>query len=99
MTTPTPGPWEFHLGRGANPRFHIQTEGGYQIASTTELVRHPQAYEENAAREANARLIAAAWELLEAVRTLLNTPIDVPEEFDKALRQGIAAIAKAEGKL
>lgn len=68
----TPGPWFCHLGRGANPRFHIQTSGGYQIASTTELSRHSVAYEENAQREANARLIAAAPELLAALKEYVD---------------------------
>jgi hypothetical protein len=58
----TPAPWKHHLGRGSSPRFHVQTSAGYQIASTTEL---NQSKEENEMREANARLIAAAPELLE----------------------------------
>jgi hypothetical protein len=66
-TNHTPGPWAYHLGRGANPRFHIQTSAGYQIASTTELERHSVAQEENAQRESNARLIAAAPDLLSVV--------------------------------
>jgi len=68
----TPGPWTYHLGRGASPRFHIQMESGYQIASTTELSKHPQAKEENEAREANARLIAAAPDGLAAAREALQ---------------------------
>lgn len=67
-----PGPWKYHLGRGANPRFHIQAEGGYQIASTTELNKHPQALAENEAREANARLIAMAPELLTLNQALVK---------------------------
>ena len=66
------GPWKYHLGRGANPRFHVQTMGGYQIASTPELSKHAQAKEENASREANARLIAAAPEMLDALRLALT---------------------------
>ena len=93
----TEGPWKYHLGNGANPRFHIQTSGGYQIASTTELNKHRMAAEENAAREANARLIAAAPELLGALK----------EAQDAFKRYNIAnigsasivanALAKAEG--
>lgn len=60
----TKGPVRYHLGRGANPRFHVQTEAGYQIASTTELSHHAQSKEENAMREANAELIAEAFNVL-----------------------------------
>jgi hypothetical protein len=97
-TKHTPGPWRYHLGRGANPRFHIQDVGGYQIASTTELVRHKQAHEENEAREANARLIAAAPELLEALTALLEASetIDAYEDLlSEPERKARAAIAKA----
>lgn len=80
-TTPTapkamhlPAPWKYHLGRGANPRFHIQTQAGYQIASTTELSRHGATFEENAGREANAAHIVKAVNeregLVEALRAL-----------------------------
>lgn len=70
-TAHTPGPWTYHLGRGANPRHHIQAGGGYQIASTTELNKHSLAKEENEMREANSRLIAAAPELLAALEGAL----------------------------
>jgi hypothetical protein len=92
----TPGPWKYHLGRGASPRFHIQTEGGYQIASTTELVRHSQAVEENSAREANARLIAAAPELLLVAKEFLDL-MEI-KGMDPEYREHVRAIiAKAEG--
>ncbi len=78
MTTKhVPGPWKYHLGNGANPRFHIQNIGGYQIASTTELVTPKTAklskdFDENPIKEANARLIAAAPELLEACQGMVD---------------------------
>lgn len=72
-TKHTPGPWRHHLGRGSNPRFHIQNQGGYQIASTVTLVMHRLAVEENTQREANARLIAAAPELLEALQGMVDS--------------------------
>lgn len=62
----TPAPWKFHLGRGANPRLHIQTIGGYQIASTPEVNKHET-------READARLIAASPSLLSFVRSLASS--------------------------
>lgn len=99
----TPGEWKYHLGRGANPRFHVQTMGGYQIASTPELKRHPQAHNDNEAHEANARLIAAAPELLEAAKRLVDEfKADMEDYLSyaemSAVDSLIVAIAKAEGK-
>jgi hypothetical protein len=63
MTPPethTPGPWQYHTGRGANPRLHIQTSGGYNIAATPPLSRfQPEASQQ----DANARLIVEAPEM------------------------------------
>ena len=93
------GPWKYHLGRGANPRFHVQTMGGYQIASTPELSKHAQAKEENASREANARLIASAPEVLFALQALLAvTEEPALDELDNRQDIARAAIAKATGK-
>ncbi len=59
----TPGPWRYHIGRGSKLRFHVQTEGGFQIAST------PSA---EAFHEANANLIAQAPDLLAQRNALLE---------------------------
>jgi hypothetical protein len=98
----TPGPWRYHLGRGSRPRFHIQTAGGYQIASTTELTTPKTAkravdFDENATREANARLIAASPELLAALEYALEH-VEANSDDDDALNvieQARAAIQKA----
>ena len=100
----TPGPWKYHLGRGANPRFHIQTTAGYQITSTPELENGPIHYTESQSKEANARLIAAAPDLLEALGEMLR---DVRENFSRnnmgepagpTISKAAAAIAKANGR-
>jgi len=62
-----PGAWKYHLGRGANPRMHVQTSGGYQIASTPELERHPSAVEENDSRRVTAQAISAVPAMLAAL--------------------------------
>jgi hypothetical protein len=105
----TPGPWDFHLGRGTNPRLHIQTSGGYQIVSTPELSRHDR---ERSGQEANARLIAAAPSLLEALKDTVRALNQHLTDEAKAagvdvetlcpcltneVRAAQAAIAKAEG--
>ncbi len=106
-TKHTPGPWTYHLGRGSNPRLHIQTMGGYQIASTPEINPHRMAAEENAGREANAALIAAAPELLAAlqgaekaiVKALPFCPPDDEAHFvGEWLEEIRAAIQKAQGE-
>jgi hypothetical protein len=93
-----PGPWTYHLGRGANPRLHIQTSAGYQIASTTELSKHPAAQEENDGRLANARLIAAAPELLEFIKAMLGDAERDEFALDVFCEQARAAIARTKGK-
>lgn len=104
MSRHTPGPWKYHLGRGSKPRFHIQTTGGYQIASTVELktrhtVKRVQEFEENASIEANAKLIAAAPELLKALEFIVTRAGgDLPAYMNPAIKQAKQAIAKAEGK-
>ncbi len=100
MTKHTPGPWMYHMGRGAYPRYHIQTTSGYQIASTTQVLDLPSAANENASKKANARLIAAAPDLLDA----LITAADYLAEFFEEGRENChvvacdAAIAKAKGE-
>jgi hypothetical protein len=68
--THTPGEWSYHIGRGKNPRWHIATKhGGYQIASTPEISPAKAEAEE---QEANARLLSAAPDLLEASKNAAN---------------------------
>lgn len=62
-----PGSWKYHVGRGSNPRLHIQTSGGYQIASTPELERNKSAHEENESRRATAQAFSALPALLAAL--------------------------------
>lgn len=72
-------PVKFHLGRGANPRLHIQTLGGYPIASTPEVSRNEH---EASAQHANAVLIVEAFNV--AARTG-KTPKQLSDE-NKQLR-------------
>ena len=94
----TPGPWKRHVGRGAHPRFHIQTEAGYQIASTPEISRHKP---EQMSQEANARIIAAAPMMLSALRlaelVMAKGNGLSYKDRQEAHEACLAAIAKAEG--
>lgn len=92
----TPGPWALHvdgvlvLGAGPNPQAVVDCE----TSASPNLRR--------AEREANARLIAAAPELLEACKRLLTfneelaVDIGVSAHYPSA-GFARAAIAKAEG--
>lgn len=105
MTTPkhTPGPWGYQ--KCPKPQAHsdcrdhawlvIWNDGKYE--GDLAIVQTEQA-------EANARLIAAAPELLEACRELLDLTSDLHEpdgspdpEVERINRAARAAIAKAEG--
>lgn len=100
----TPGPWKYHLGKGASPRFHIQSEGGYQIASTPELTTSRTAklvtdFDENLVREANAALIASAPDLLAACKSMLTIAYSRKvSEVQAACAECESAIARAEGR-
>ena len=83
-TTHTPTPWKVTLGRGKNPRLHIQTTAGYQIASTPELdsLHKP----ENDGRLADAELIIKAVNshdrLVEALGAILAEFADYEETYN-----------------
>ena len=88
MSEHTPGPWE-----AKNPEFGYvvcELTGGWSVVA---LEADPNKYEP----EADARLIAAAPELLEALEMMLD--MSEMGEFGKALPEEKAqrAIAKAKG--
>ena len=85
----TRGPWEVHYGHDVTgyPCYYIHGFAGDQKR-------------DDAMHDANARLIAAAPDLLEALKLALGV---LAGDFTKsalidALERGGAAIAKAEGK-
>jgi hypothetical protein len=83
----TPGPWE-HDGD------EITSTSGDYIATTAYGVSESQA-------EANARLIAAAPDLLDALREIAEVPPEsgrYREWMERAQRIAESAIAKATGK-
>lgn len=98
----TPGPWMVQMRRGSlGTRGHIAVLGPDFGSGHGDVVRTMGTTERE---EANARLIAAAPELLAAVkeaRTLLemnNARRDMMTDRERALWNTIrAAVAKAEG--
>lgn len=100
MTTKhTPGPWRYEAGRDGRPPYVIRrTEGGFVVVGMTAD-----------RQEADARLIAAAPELLEALQKLLDLQVAKKEleYLDKGIGtktpnaawlEARAAVAKARGE-
>ena len=90
-TQHTPGPWR--MGKRAYDRA-IYGQQGAEVASMLDLFHTP------AESLANARLIAAAPDLLEALRDItdLAERYGVGEHCDGNILAARAAIAKAEGR-
>lgn len=99
MSAHTPGPWKIITLEGVDGHlFLCHDDGTENIPPLVAKVYDHQ----HADAEANARLIAAAPELLEALRELLDQleGIGIPEWAGAEglyLGQAAAAIAKAEG--
>lgn len=101
----TPGPWKHYRRSSTDPdelhRFFIgQPEGNNHIIANT--VKEYESIDD----EANARLIAAAPDLLDALERLFEHTamihngwgeIDNTKEANSAIRDARAAIAKAKG--
>ena len=86
----TPGPWiAVSSGNANNENQHaIQANDGTWIAET---INHRPKWH---SQKANARLIAAAPDMLEALKNLENDDGSIPQHAWKMVK---AAIAKAEG--
>ena len=100
MSKHTPGPW--HVDCGCIYAACQMDERGRTrqrpLAEVTSDEDHDDHYEKN------CRLIAAAPDLLEALKAMLSHTADLdpmqgyrPEEDFSAVKQACAAIAKAEG--
>lgn len=98
MTTKhTPGPWNFHPCDAYATCFDVLCEKGYYVATTHDGVRGDR----NA--DANARLIAAAPDLLEALQNIAEywnqdqNEAAMADACWHAIHTARAAIAKATG--
>lgn len=94
--THTPGPWTTHPARDGSGDIGIKSAGPQNIHAEcfAEFWRAGEFCREEA--EANARLISAAPDLLEALKALVH-----PDGFDVSpenLAAARAAILKAEGR-
>ena len=106
MSKHTPGPWEwsdkYRTSDNKRNTWSLLGKDGYGILSCDGDANSPQSL--GASGEANARLIAAAPELLEALqmaRTYMKYPRDASDALvtahNKAIYAVDAAIAKATG--
>lgn len=86
--SPTPGPWKFSF-EGVDPEWAIVTNAHGLIVANVNA---------DSRQEANARLIAAAPELLEALRGVVAMQYSKPSFLAASMEQARAAIAKAEGR-
>jgi len=85
----TPGHWVLHEGKTA-----VNGADGHLVASCGSLP-----YRNKWDEEANARLIAAAPELLDALDEFVNGPFPSGDgDVDRLFAKARAAIAKARGQ-
>jgi len=83
----TPGPWTYRpAGNFKYPIVQRGDEGGFTVSGMSA-----------SRQEADARLIAAAPNLLEACETLLFELVAGPAARDEVIANARAAIAKATG--
>jgi hypothetical protein len=90
MSKHTPGPWRVGAP-GPNGCHTVGTEGGLMTAMVAHSINHP---EQASQAIADARLIAAAPELLEALQAILNS-VPFHHGHKGAHDAAVAAIAKA----
>lgn len=108
MSKHTPGPWEVHNGTDVYPvddekaRFYVadcDPDNAPVASSLLEPGEHPNTDATYEQAMANARLIAAAPDMLEALRRFeAYYPAGINPWLDEAASLARAAIAKAEGR-
>jgi hypothetical protein len=87
----TPGPWEYHFVRKV---WAVICPSGGPIVYTTGSI-NPGSKDQKVEDEANARLIAAAPELLDALKHIARS---WPDDFAAKYARAAIAIAKVEGR-
>ena len=88
MSKHTPGPWAIYVNAPSDIVIRKMSKDGYELCS---IARVSSGY-------ANARLIAAAPELLEALQKIAGNTYDEWTNGAEAGRIARAAIAKATGE-
>jgi hypothetical protein len=96
MSKHTPGPWQTDQAEHDAPYQDIRIHAGKGSICCVWIDDAPL-HDYNAEQRANARLIAAAPELLEALKRLMSETTTMQDALEAA-QQARAAIAKAEGE-
>lgn len=101
----TPGPWEAYVNNSQGYALGVMVCSGGRAGGNENLcdIRDPHGFEGGVAEaEANARLVAAAPDLLAALNELYDICLMQGGTFgmlhQKEMAQACAAIAKAESK-
>ena len=100
----TPGPWVVGEPHPTNACAYVRDDKGHEVAtlyfcSVGGPIGDDGIWPEHPNRDANARLIAAAPDMLEALRSLVRDNAGVTHEYLHIIREKArAAIAKAEGR-
>lgn len=96
----TPGPWEVEAGKVVAPEQPKRVWGENKQYSGNFIVCQPHLYvsSDRAAQEANAQLISAAPDLLDALERLVHMAECNTTPGPNTLAQARAAIAKARGE-
>ncbi len=93
MSEHTKGPWRVGA-YGPNGCYTVGTEGGLMVAMVAHSVNYPDQAEQ---AFGDANLIAAAPDLLEALKEMVADFGDTPSDRFRSLGPARAAIAKAQG--
>ena len=100
MSEHTPGPWV--ADKAVDPQTESRTRAIYHMPDPYTHVEVIEAAggEEVIASDADAFLIAAAPEMLEALQSMLSIAQDHPgaEAFDAEIKQAQEVVAKAKGE-
>lgn len=96
-TKHTPGPWVFGKTTRQDQRLILGGPGRKYVASVTvQQIPRPMGIADESEREANARLITAAPEMLEALEELLSLPNK--QRPQQVWEEARVAVAKARGE-
>lgn len=90
----TPGPWQCLQAGDGPTKFAVADAEGVSILTIVEEEGHDFAA---VYRDEDARLIAAAPELLKCLQELIDGMVGVEDSANGVLRRSRAAIAKATG--
>lgn len=94
----TPGPWKTDLEKHDAPHQDIKISSPHMLGEICRVWQDDACHDNNPEQIANARLIAAAPELLEALEDLASESVETFAHWPDLKKQVYAAITKAKGE-